>query len=476
MPLFQHTEKDLSQIPALQLLANVGYRILTPEQALQERGGKTSNVLLEGILRAQLSRLNRIHSRGKDYHFSEANLQEALQKLKNVRDDGLLKTNQTIYDLITLGMALEQTVESHSKSFNFNYIDWKTPENNVFHVVAELVVERSRSLEIVRPDLVLFVNGIPLCVIECKAPHVEVAQAVSQNIRNQGTGYIPKLFSYVQLILGMNKNAVKYATAGTPAKFWSVWNEPHLIENGQLNTASELSQKLSRLKNTPLPEAVKTQIEQTFHCPAPPIHEQLTLQDAVLYCLCRPKRLLELTHRFILFEAGEKKIARYQQFFVVRSTMKRIKQRDVAGKRSGGVIWHTQGSGKSLTMVWLTRTLALEIPRPRILLVTGREDLDQQLGNTFVECGLSKKRATSGRNLVKHLKNKVDIITTRIHKFDKGWASEKFVDPSADIFVIVDESHRTHFGFLAESMRRMLPNACYLGFTGTPLLKAEKNG
>jgi type I restriction enzyme R subunit len=202
-----------------------------------------------------------------------------------------------------------------------------------------------------------------------------------------------------------------------------------------------------------------------------------TEQDKALFSLCRPERLLELTYRFTLFDAGIKKIARYQQFFVVRTTIARIKRRGHKDVRKGGIIWHTQGSGKSLTMVMLTRALALdtEVVNPRIILVTDRDDLDKQLGNTFAACGLSKKHATSGRNLVTHLKEKVRIITTLIHKFDKGWASEKYVDESPDIFVLVDESHRTNFGSLAARMRHMLPNACYLGFTGTPLLKKEKN-
>ena len=156
--------------------------------------------------------------------------------------------------------------------------------------------------------------------------------------------------------------------------------------------------------------------------------------------------------------------------------MQRIKQRNREGNRHGGIIWQAQGSGKSLTMVMLVRAMALdtEIVNPRIILVTDRNDLDQQLGNTFTKCGLTKEQANSGRNLVKHLKDNVGIITTLIHKFDKGWISGKYVDSSANIFVLVDESHRTNFGTLAARMRQMLPNACFIGFTGTPLLKSEK--
>ena len=474
MTPFPHTEKHLSQLPALQLLANLGYRILRPQEALQERQGKTDNVLLEGILRTQLSTFNRIHYKGEEYHFSEANIQEAIQKLKNVKYDGLQKTNEAIYDLITLGTALEQTIEGNSKSFNLNYIDWKTPGNNVFHVVPECAVERNRSLETARPDIVLFVNGIPLAVIECKSPTVEIEQAVSQNIRNQDDAYIPKLFTYVQLVMGVNKNAAQYATVGTPAKFWGVWNEREDTEDN-----------ITALINRPLNDQQKDALFSGEFASARADGDKqeeaggrkLTEQDKALYSLCRPERVLELTYRFILFDNGIKKIARYQQFFVVRSTMDRIKRRNRKGIRAGGVIWHTQGSGKSLSMVMLVRALALdtEIANPRIILVTDRDDLDKQLGNTFAACGLSKERATSGRNLVKHIKEKVGIITTLIHKFDKGWASEKYVDESPDIIVLVDESHRTNYGSLAAKMRQILPNACYLAFTGTPLLKEEKN-
>ena len=468
-----YAEKHSSQIPALQLLANCGYEILTREQVLQERQGKYNHVLLENILRKQLQRLNRIRYKGKEYPFSEANIEDAIQKIKNVKYDGLQKTNEAVYDLITLGTALEQTIEDNRKSFNLNYIDWNTPSNNVFHVVPEFIVERNRSTETIRPDIVLFVNGIPLAVIECKSPTVEIEQAISQNIRNQGDEYAPKLFTYVQLVMGVNKNSARYATAGTSVKFWSTWNEMEDKED-----------KVAFLINTPLTTEQNNALFSGEFAQARNIFEQKnndermpTEQDKALYSLCRPERLLELTYHFTLFDAGTKKLARYQQFFVVRSAMKRIKQRNHNGSRAGGIIWHTQGSGKSLTMVMLARALALntEITNPRIILATDRNDLDKQLGNTFTACGLLKERATSGRNLVKHLKEKVSIITTLVHKFDKGWSAEKYVDESADIFVLVDESHRTSFGSLAARMRQILPNACYLGFTGTPLLKKEKN-
>lgn len=471
---FRFDEKYLSQIPALQQLINLGYQYLKPEQVLAERNGRTSNVLLENILRQQLKKINRIQYKNNTYLFSEENIQTAIQKLKNVKYDGLQKTNEAIYDLITLGTALDQTIENDAKSFTLNYIDWKNLRNNVFHVVAELTVERSRSTETTRPDIVLFVNGIPLCVIECKSPKIEIDQAISQNIRNQGEDYIPRLFTYAQLVLAVNKNTALYATAGTPKKFWSVWKE---LEEHTEKVNQSINASLNE-ENKALLFSGEFSIARKFFDTLEQEEKRLiTEQDQSIYSLCSPERLLKLAYRFTVFDNGTKKIARYQQFFVIASTLARIKNIDQNGTRQGGIIWHTQGSGKSLTMVMLVRAMALdsELINPRILLVTDREDLDEQLGNTFTACGLSKERATSGRNLVRHLKNKVGIITTLIHKFDKGWIAEKYVDDSPDIFVLVDESHRTNFGSLAARMRQMLPNACYLGFTGTPLLKQEKN-
>ena len=180
---FRFDETHLSQIPALQVLVNLGYEYLSPAQALSARGGKAGNVLLEEILREQPKTLNRIHHKGGTYRFSEENIQSAIQRLKNVKYDGLLKTNEAVYDLLTLGVALEQSIEGGLKSFTLNYVDWHNPENNVYHVSAEFAVERTRSAETCRPDIVLFVNGIPFAVIECKSPKVEVEQAISQMIR-----------------------------------------------------------------------------------------------------------------------------------------------------------------------------------------------------------------------------------------------------------------------------------------------------
>ena len=475
---FRFDEKYLSQIPALQVLVNMGYQYLTPAEALAARGGKAGNVLLEDILREQLKKLNRIQHKGGSYLFSEENLQSAIQRLKNVKYDGLLKTNEAVYDLLTLGVALEQSIEGDVKSFTLNYVDWRDfstgGANNVYHVAAELPVERTRSVETCRPDIVLFVNGIPFAVIECKSPKVEVAQAISQTIRNQRDEYIPRLFTYVQMALALNKNEARYATVGTPAKFWSNWKEDV--------TDAELAPLLER----PLPESVKASLFDLAFAElrvreeiAPyPVGRQVTEQDRTLYALCRPERLLEMAWAFTVFDGGVRKIARYQQVFAIREVLRRVRQTDDSGKRRGGIVWHTQGSGKSLTMVMLARALALEpsIRNPRIVLVTDRVDLDKQLGNTFAACGLSPDRAESGRHLVELVSDgKAHIVTTLVHKFDKALAYKKFSDASPDIFVLVDETQRTQLGGYSARMRQMFPNACYIGFTGTPLLTREKS-
>jgi type I restriction enzyme R subunit len=472
---FLPDEKHLSQIPALQLLINLGFEYLTKEGSLTERQGKLSNVLLEGILRERLKKLNRITYKGNEYRFSEENIQSAILKLKSVKYDGLQRTNELTYDLLTLGTSLEQTIEGDTKSYNLKFIDWENPANNVFHVTAEYAVERNRSVETARPDIVLFVNGIPLAAIECKAPTIAVEDAAKQSIRNQTDEYIPKLFTYTQLVMGVNKNAAMYATAGTGLDYWAVWNElrdPERYVAATVNNDRWMAQK-DALFSGPFEPA-----RQFFEAQAAQGPRLVTEQDKTIHSLCRPERLLELAYRFTLFDGGIKKIARYQQYFVIKSTLERVKQVDEDAQRRGGIIWHTQGSGKSLTMVMLTRSLALDksISNPRIVLVTDRDDLDRQLNNTFTACGLEPKRATSGRDLLDLVsQEKAAIITTIINKFDKALNARKFRDESNNIFILVDESHRTNFGSYHARMKQMLPNACYLGFTGTPLLKREKN-
>ena len=201
-----------------------------------------------------------------------------------------------------------------------------------------------------------------------------------------------------------------------------------------------------------------------------------TVQDRTIYSLLRPDRLLELIYQFIVYDAGVKKVARYQQYFAVKATIERVGALNIQGKRTGGVIWHTTGSGKSITMVMLAKALTLHpaIPNPRVILVTDRVDLDDQIWKTFIACGKKVHKAESGANLIAEVqKGKADIITTVINKFESA-AGKYFTDTNPNVFVLVDESHRSQYGSFHSKMRQIFPNACYIGFTGTPLLKVEK--
>lgn len=439
-----HTERSLSHDPALQLLQALGWVLISPEEALRERGGRYSGVLLEEILHAQLQKLNRIHYRGSEHLFSEANIQEAIQRLKVPVHRGLLANNQEIYERLTLGTSLTQVIEGDQKSYALNYIDWNESANNTFHVVSEFTVENTASDSRTRPDIVLFVNGIPLAVIECKAPDIDIDKGISQQIRNQSENYIPKLFHYAQLLLSINSNTAKYGTVYTDREFWSIWKERQFSDKD-----------------------IQAGVQDS----------SVTEQDRAIFCLCSHKRLLELTQRFILFEHKQKKIARYQQYSVIRSTLKRIRRRRQNHSREGGIIWHTQGSGKSLTMVMLIRNLMLDkqLANTRFVLVTDRVDLDEQLHSTFKECGLDNQQARSGRQLLQLIQNKERVITTVLDKFGPAWKNGSYSDDSSEIFVLVDECHRSHYNELAAPMYQMLPNACYLGFTGTPLQLRFRN-
>jgi type I restriction enzyme R subunit len=469
-------EDHISQIPALQLLQNMGYVYLRPQEVFLERKGKLSNLLLEDVLEKQLRRLNRIRFKGNEHEFSDTNIKAAIQTLKDVPFDGLVRTSEKMYDLLSLGKSFEQTIAGDTKSFTIQYVDWKTPANNVFHVAEEFEVERTASHQTCRPDIVLFVNGIPFVVIECKRPDIKepLQQAISQNIRNQSNDHIPRLFTFAQILLALTKNEASYATTGTSAKFWSVWRE-------ETDVAADVNQ----LINKPLSGEQKKRLFAERFAYVRRYFDDLeiegrlvTPQDIALYCLCQPERLLDLAYKFIVYDGGEKKIARYQQYFAVKNSLDRVKQYDENGKRKGGVIWHTQGSGKSLTMVMLAKSIALEpdILNPKVVMVTDRVDLDDQIYRTFHHCGKEPVQARTGKHLMELLHgNKEAIITTTIFKFETAAKAQSYRDESSNVFMLVDESHRSQYGDAHIKMNKVLPKACYIGFTGTPLMKKEKN-
>lgn len=441
-----YLEINASQRPALALLEALGYTYISPADCDKQRGSRY-HVLLRDILRGQLRRLNRYAYAGAENEFSAANIEHAMEDLDEPLTDGLVRTSEKIYDALLLGKSYPETVgDGKMLSFNLRYIDWDNPQNNVFHVTEEFAVDSQDRQHNARPDIVLFINGIPFAVIECKAPHIPVEEAVGQMIRNQQAAYIPHLFKFAQLVVATNKNAVKYATAGTPKKFWSVWKE---------QDADWLQARLSAL----VPDRMPTE------------------QDRNIVSLFSRERVFELIRYFILFDANVKKVCRYQQFFAIREIMKTIAESDEHGNRQSGVIWHTQGSGKSLTMVMLAKTILMELKdcHPRVVIVTDRKELDAQIAATFAHTRLTPARATSGRHLVELVNSaRADVITSIINKFNTVERQE-VKNPSRDIFVLVDESHRSNYGLMATRMRSVFPNACYIGFTGTPLMKSEKN-
>ena len=481
-----YREDHSSQLPALLLLCNMGWQYLSPGEVERIRGGNQNKVILEPVLRDWLSKNNRIHFHEAEHAFSESNIEHAIEKLQAIDFvEGSRNANEKAYDILTIGTSLEQRIDGDKKSFNLKYIDWQNPENNVYHVTSEFPVLREERTDTYRPDIVLFVNGIPLSVIENKRPDLQVTKgtpvdlAIQQQLRNQNIDDgIPRLFLYAQLLLAVDGAAGKYATADTAQQFWSVWKEKYISDRAE----REDEKNLYEIKNTINP-SVWDQIFSGDFLYSRPHFDALyghpiatTGQDRLLYQMLRPDRLMELIYRYIVFDEGTKKVARYQQYFAVQQTLSRVRQRD-AGKRLGGVVWHTQGSGKSLTMVMLAKALILakDIQNPRVIIVTDRIDLDDQITKTFKNCGKETHQARAGKHLLKLLREKkAQIITTIIDKFYKP-QEDGFVEESSEVFVLVDESHRSQYGEANVKMEQVLPNACFIGFTGTPLMKKERS-
>ena len=442
----EYDELNISQLPAIEVLSALGYSYISPTEAECQRGN-LYNVLLTEVLQNQLNALNGFTYKGESYKFSEKNIRQAIQDIDEALTDGLVKTNEKIYDSLMLGRSYQEQLHDGTKrSFDLRFIDWETPENNVFHVVDEFSVERQDGQGVVRPDVVLFVNGIPFAAIECKKASIAMKQGISQMLRNQGKNFIPQLFKFTQILMSTNKNVTMYATCGTPEKFWSFWKE---------EDDTWLNEEINRCVQGRL----------------------ATKQDENIISLFHPSRILEITRFFTLFDNAVKKIARYQQFFAIREIIHTIHETDKSGNRQSGVVWHTQGSGKSLTMVMVAKYILsmMNDCHPKVLVLTDRVELDKQIHRTFNHTRLKAHRATTGRNLVDLINsNSADVITTLVHKFDTAAENQKPI-LSRDIFILVDESHRTQYGELHIKMKKVFPNACYLGFTGTPLLKNEKN-
>lgn len=481
-----YLEKLDSQIPAIQLLQALGWKYLPREEALAMRDDRRDRVILTGILRPWMGANNPIRVRSKTLSPNAATVTEAIRRLSELSDGGLLKKSADAYDLLTLGTSVDQTIDDERKGRQLRYIDWEQKDRNEFHVTDEFIVEHARSSETSRPDLVLFVNGIPFAVIECKrrdkgtSKQSAVEHGIAELLDYQGEDHIPQLFPTVQLLLSTAVNECCYGTVGTSPKFWATWSEQRLREP-----------LVHAAANQRLPEYVVAHLfspsdasNRDAYREAKKHFEALwkegdrlpTAQDRTLFSMLRPERLLDYAYRGVVFDAGEKKVARHQQWFTVQETIDRVSALH-GGQRRGGVVWHSTGSGKSITMLMIAKALALakDIENPRVILVTDRDDLDKQLAATFHACGRETARARTGEELVRLIREgRATVISTIIDKFRTVF-DKSVREDSPNIFVLVDEGHRTNYGETAAKMRRVFRNACYIGFTGTPLMKADKN-
>ena len=387
-----------------------------------------------GLLRAWLKK------RGVD----DGLIARALHILDKAAGDttkSLYDRNKEVYSLLRYGVKFKPDVGENTVTVWL--IDWKHPERNDFAIAEEVTILRADAkAHDKRPDVVLYVNGIALGVLELKRSTVSVAAGIRQNLDNQKKVFIEHFFSTMQLVMaGNDTEGLRYGTIQTPEKYYLNWKEASPVEN---------------------------------------------LLDRQLIQMCEKTRFLEFIHDFIVFDAGIKKLCRHHQYFGVRAAQDNVKRRE------GGIIWHTQGSGKSLVMVWLTKWIRENVPDARVLIITDRTELDEQIEKVFKGVNEEIYRTKSGADLIATLNATTPwLACSLIHKFGGKEEGEEVGDiagyiaevkkalppgfkPKGDLYVYVDECHRTQSGDLHEAMKAILPNAVFIGFTGTPLLKSDK--
>ena len=455
-------EQDLAETPAVALLQSLGYSFVSPEDLERERGS-LKEAVLTGRLAAALKRLNP--------WLSDTNVARAVKAVTQVPAAGLAEANQTLHTSLTYGIALEQDRGEGRKSHTVRFLDFDDPGRNEWIVTRQYKVLGSKKHVV--PDVVAFVNGLPLAVAECKSPTIGdawKAEAVKQLRRYQEADTrwkdqgAPRLFEAAQILIGACGEHAVYGTVGTPERFFLEWKEPYPL------SVKQLGRKLGR-------------------APTP--------QDVLLYGLLEPRNLLDVVRNFVVFEVEGgrtvRKLARYKQFVAVNEAMRRIRTARTPGAR-GGIVWHTQGSGKSLTMLWLALKLRRDESQrqPAIVIVTDRTKLDRQIAGVFTACGFpNPERAASVRSLRRLLEHPTGrTVITTIQKFqelagESGRSARQSpaerttahptLSEAANVFVLVDEAHRTQYRSLAANMRRALPNACFLGFTGTPIDKQDRS-
>lgn len=480
-------EQYSAHIPALQTLMALGWAYLPADRCLEMRGGN-NGVILRSVLVEEL-RKRRFEYKGESYPLSTNAIDQIVRELSTpAMQEGLLTANERLYNAITLGVTVTEFVDGKKHNATIPIIDWNDPANNSFLVTDEFEVLTTDGTRTRRPDIVCLLNGLPVVVIEAKRPDSGnpnksmVEEGISQSIRNQKNDEIPHLFAYAQLLLSVSTDDGRYATTKTPRKFWASWHEEvfseaHFaaIKNSPLDATSRRALLGGRS------QTVRGHFERLWQG-----EQFVTAQDRLLVSLLSRERLLEFIRYFILFDKKAGKIAaRYQQAFGIKALLGRLGAVGADGKRGGGVIWHTTGSGKSLTMVFLCKALLLspELAQCRVLVVTDRVDLEAQLARTFLHSGAfgagakddDRAKAASGRDLAYRIgRGDERVIFSIINKFTTASKLPECQNPSSDLIVLVDEGHRSHGGENHERMRKALPNAAFVAFTGTPLLKGEK--
>lgn len=478
-----------AQIPALATLVSLGWEYLPPADCLHLRGGH-QGVLLRPVLIEHL-RAHRFDHKGARHPLSTNAIEQIVRELAApALQDGLMAANEALYNALTWGITVTEFVDGKKVSVTVPVIDWQETANNSFLVTEEMELLSAQGTHTRRPDIVAYVNGVPLVVIEAKRPdsgnpnRSMVEEGISQTIRNQKADEIPLLFAYAQLLLSISATDGRYGTTKTPRKFWGKWkeeafDEAHFaqVKNRALGTDPRAALMKGRLSD------VQSHFQHLWSA-----EQAVTDQDRLLISLLSKDRLLEFVRCFILFDRKVGKIAaRYQQAFGIKALLRRISIVRPDGGREGGVIWHTTGSGKSFTMVLLCKMLLLDagLKNCRVVVVTDRRDLEKQLAGNFLTGGAfgsavadkegGKAKASSGRDLAERIgKGSERIIFTIINKFVSASKLPECRNDSANLIVLVDEGHRSQSGENHERMRKALPNASYVAFTGTPLLKDDK--
>ena len=444
---FKWDELHLSEDPASAILEELGYAFVQADALDVERESHAEPVLAQR-LEAALRRLNP--------WINDDNVKKAMRHITHVATSGLIEANEAVHTALVHNISLEQDLGDGKRGQTVRFIDFDHPDNNELIFTRQYRVSGARHAIV--PDIVVFVNGLPLVVIECKSPTITepIDKAMEQIFRYQGAGDAyrnqgaPRLFHAAQILVSTCGQAAKFGSVGTPARHWSEWKVPYPM------TLDDLQGRLMRL-------------------PTP--------QDVLLAGILEPRNLLDLVQNFIVFEVEGtrvlKKLARYPQFIAVNEAIRRIRGADRTSGR-GGVIWHTQGSGKSLSMIFLAvklRRLAIAA-NPTLVVATDRKDLDNQITGTFKRCGFPNPvQAKSVRHLRLLLsKSTGQTVMTTVQKFqDVARGEHPVLNTNENVFVMVDEAHRTQYRSLAANMRRALPNACFLGFTGTPIDKRDRS-